>query len=172
MKTSKQGIEFIKSFESLHDGDLSLIGLQPKMCPAGLWTEGWGRLVLDDKGNRISGISNKDKAYRFSVIKTKRDADIALLEDLQVRESMVDSLRISFNQNQFDALVSFVYNVGFANLQTSTLLKRIKVSVNHPDIAAQFMRWNKARVDGVLKVLPGLTRRRQGEADMYFDKLI
>lgn len=172
MKTSRQGIELIKRFESLHDGDLNLIGLQPKMCPAGLWTEGWGRLVLDDKGNRISGIENKDKAYQFSTIKTERDADIALLEDLQVRESMVKSLRIGFNQNQFDALVSFVYNVGFANLKTSTLLKRIRLDVNHPNIHAQFMRWDKARVDGKWEVLLGLVRRRKAEADMYVNKQV
>lgn len=167
MKISGQGIEFIKGFESLHDGDLSLIGLQPKMCPAGYWTEGWGRLVLDNQGNRISGIKNKAKAYRHSTIKTVQQAEIALLEDLQVRESMVNSLQLPLNQNQFDALVSFVYNVGFANLKSSTLLKRIKQHVNHNDISFQFSRWDKAWVSGALRVLPGLTRRRKEEAEIY-----
>ena len=143
MKTSSKGIELVKRFETLHDGDLTMIGLQPKMCPAGLWTEGWGRLVLDSNGNRISGINNKDKAYRYSKIKTEAQAEIALLEDLAERESMVSSLRLGFNQNQFDALVSFVYNVGFENLKSSTLLKRIRVDLNHSDIPAQFARWNK-----------------------------
>lgn len=172
MKTSSRGIELIKRFETLHDGDLTMIGLQPKMCPAGLWTEGWGRLVLDSNGNRISGINNKDKAYRHSVIQTVEQAERALIEDLGERESMVRSLRLQFNQNQFDALVSFVYNVGFANLRSSTLLKRIRIDLNHPDIPVQFGRWNKATVNGVLKVLPGLTRRRKEEAELYFSKIV
>ena len=55
MKTSNIGIELIKEFESLHDGDLSIIGLQPKMCPAGIWTEGYGHAMRDNKGNFIKG---------------------------------------------------------------------------------------------------------------------
>ena len=168
MKTSNKGIELIKEFESLHDGDLHLIGLQPKMCPAGLWTEGWGRLVLDENGNRISGIENKEKAYRCSKIKTEAQAEAALREDLIERESMVVSLRLPLNQNQFDALVSFTYNVGFANLKSSTLLRKARVNLADATIRSEFAKWNKARVDGVLQVLRGLTRRRKAEADLYF----
>jgi lysozyme len=40
MKISEKGLDLIKHFESLHDGDLTIVGLQPKMCPAGIWTEG------------------------------------------------------------------------------------------------------------------------------------
>lgn len=170
MNISGQCIELVKRFESLHDGDLHLIGLQPKMCPAGYWTEGWGRLVLDAYGNKISGIENKAKAYRYSTIKTEREAEIALLEDLAVREKRVNSLQLPLNQNQFDALVSFVYNVGFANLKTSTLLKRMLVNVNDQNIRVQFLRWNKALIDGVYQPLPGLTRRRIEEATLYFSE--
>lgn len=158
----------IKHFETLHDGDLGLIGLQPKMCPAGLWTEGWGRLVLDENGNRISGIENKEKAYLYSKIKTEAQAQTALMEDIAERESMVNSLRLVLSQGQFDALVSFTYNVGFANLKRSTLLRKARANVNDPSIAAEFRKWNKARVDGVFKVLPGLTRRREDEIKLYF----
>ncbi|HMM16309.1 MAG TPA: lysozyme [Petrimonas sp.] len=170
MKTSDKGIDLIKRFETLHDGDLHFIGLQPKMCPAGLWTEGWGRLVLDEKGNRISGIENKEKAYRFSKIKTESQAELALREDLIERENMVNSLELPFNQNQFDALVSFTYNVGFANLRTSTLLRKARVNMSDPSIANEFRKWNKARVNGVLTVLTGLTRRRDAEQKLYFEK--
>ncbi len=170
MKTSDKGIALIKNFETLHDGDLHLIGLQPKMCPAGLWTEGWGRLVLDENGKRISGIENKEKAYRCSKIKTEAQAEMALREDLVERESMVDSLRLPLNQNQFDALVSFTYNVGFDNLKESMLLRKAKIDVNDVTIRNEFAKWNKARIDGVLKPLPGLTRRRKAEADLYFSK--
>lgn len=168
MKTSNNGIELIKHFESLHDGDLHLIGLQPKMCPAGYWTEGWGRLVLDEKGNRISGIGNKEKAYRYSKIKTERQAEIALLEDVAIRESMVLSLRLPINQNQFDALVSFVYNVGFERLKGSTLLRIARINVDDVSIGTEFAKYNKGRVNGRLVVLPGLVRRRAAETKMYF----
>lgn len=170
MKTSDKGIDLIKRFEALHDGDLHLIGLQPKMCPAGLWTEGWGRLVLDEKGNRISGIENKEKAYRFSKIKTEAQAELALREDLIERENMVNSLKLPLNQNQFDALVSFTYNVGFTNLRGSELLRKVRANITDPSIANEFRKWNKARINGVLTVLPGLTRRRDAEKKLYFEK--
>ncbi len=170
MRTSNKGIELIKRFESLHDGDLHLIGLQPKMCPAGLWTEGWGRLVLDQNGNPLSGIENKGKAYKFSKIKTETEAEAALKEDLVVRENMINSLKLQLSQGQFDALVSFAYNVGFSNLKNSTLLRHVRSNVYDNRIRGEFAKWNKARVNGVLKVLPGLTRRRAAEAEMYFEK--
>ncbi len=65
-------------------------------------------------------------------------------------------------QAQFDALVSFAYNVGLGNLASSTLLKLHKAG-DHAGAAAQFARWNKAAG----KVLPGLTRRRGAEAALY-----
>lgn len=166
MKTSNAGIELIKHFESLHDGDLKLIGLQPKMCPAGLWTEGYGRLVLDDKGQRIAGVENKAKAYKFSRIKTEAQALAALKEDLTERESMVNGLCLVLTQGQFDALVSFVYNVGFANLKSSILLKLIKTDPANPAIRNEFAKWKYANK----KELPGLVRRRAAEADLYFKK--
>src|SRR5574344_1303154 len=108
METSNKGIELIKHFESLHDGDLKIIGLQPKMCPAGFWTEGYGALVLDNKGNRIKGIANKTLAYKYSKIHNEQEAEKSLRNDLSVREQMINSLGINcLNQNQFDALVSF-----------------------------------------------------------------
>ena len=114
-------------------------------------------------------MENKEKAYRCSKIKAEAQAEIALREDVAERESMVKSLRLPLSQGQFDALVSFTYNVGFANLKTSTLLRKAKINVNDASIAAEFLKWNKARENGVLKVLPGLTRRRNAEAKMYFE---
>jgi len=68
------------------------------------------------------------------------------------------------NQNQFDAVLSFVYNLGITNFKKSTLLKRINNNPNDHDIPYQFSRWNKAGG----KVLLGLTRRRKEEAELYF----
>ena len=66
------------------------------------------------------------------------------------------------SQNQFDALVSWVYNLGPANLQASTLLKVLNAG-DYAGVPAQIKRWNKAGG----KVLEGLTRRRQAEADLF-----
>lgn len=166
MKTSKNLIKLVKHFESLHDGDLNVIGLQPKLCPAGIWTEGYGKLVLDDKGERIEGIENKEKAYTYSVIKNERDAEEFLKRDLEEYAVRVDSLKLNVSECQRDALISFAYNVGFNALKTSTLLRKIKEG-KEEDIEFEFLRWNKARVNGELRVLPGLTRRRKSEAHLY-----
>jgi len=66
--------------------------------------------------------------------------------------------------NQFGALVSFAYNCGVVNLQKSTLLKKVIANHNDPSIRAEFMKWNKANS----KVLAGLARRREAEANLYF----
>ena len=71
-------------------------------------------------------------------------------------------LKIQVTQNQFDALVDFAYNVGIGNLKSSTLLKKVNAK-NFSGAALEFIKWNKA--DG--KVLPGLTKRRTAEKDLF-----
>ena len=166
MRTGIKGKELIKYYEGLHDGDLSLIGLQPKLCPANFWTSGYGRLILDDKGNRLEGLANKKKAYKFNTIHTIEDADKALEEDLVLRESMINSLDLTLTQNQFDALVSFCYNIGFTNLKGSTLLKDIKSKANCNEIKKQFNAWVYAKK----KKLAGLIKRRESEAELFCSK--
>ena len=68
-------------------------------------------------------------------------------------------------ENQFSALVSICYNIGYNNLQRSTLLKMVNFNPNNPLIRAEFLKWNKAGG----KVLAGLTRRREAEAKLYFE---
>lgn len=165
MRVSERAITAIKRFESLHDGDLKAIGLQPKMCPAGYWTEGYGSLVLDNKGNKIQGINNKVFAYKYSKIHNEKEAEEALNKDLLVRENMVNSLQLRLTQGQFDALVDFCYNVGFANLKASTLLKKIRANINDESIKKEFLRWSYAGG----KQLKGLIIRRQQEAEWFFN---
>ena len=70
------------------------------------------------------------------------------------------------NQCQFDALVSFTYNVGIANLKKSTLLRKVNMNPNDETIRDEFMKWTKAGG----KVYNGLVKRRKDEADYYFGK--
>lgn len=159
----RQLIKLVKHYESLHDGDLNLIGLQPKMCPAGLWTEGYGRLVRYNNGKPIKGKLNKSKAYLFSKIHNEKQAEEALIEDLQDYKDRVKSLGLDVSQSKESALVSFAYNVGFEALKNSTLLKKIRENAPLKEIDFEFRRWNKSGG----KVLKGLELRRVSESSLY-----
>jgi len=165
MNTNKEGINLIKHFESLHDGDLKQIGLQPKMDPIGIWTEGYGRAMRDDNGNFIKGASNVKLAYKKSKIHTEEDAVKALAEDLIPREHIVaQNIKVPVNQNQFSALVSYVYNTG----GSSTLYKLINSKASDKDIRS-WIQQNYIKADGI--ILNGLILRRKAEADLYFKKI-
>ena len=81
-------------------------------------------------------------------------------------EGLVSGVRL--NPRQFDSIVSIAYNIGLGNLRKSTLLAKVRADPDDPSIRDEFMRHTKARVNGVLKSLPGLVKRRRGEADHYF----
>ena len=146
MKTSKTGLDLIKSFEGCQ--------LKAYRCPAGVWTIGWGTTepvngVRPHEGMRI----------------TQAQADRLLVEHLQAYENAVNRLGVELNQNQFDALVSFCYNLG-TGIFKGSLENAIK-NRNWSNVAAQMLLYNKARVDGKLTELKGLTRRRQAESELF-----
>lgn len=143
MYTSQNGVNLIKEFEGLE--------LEAYRDIAGIWTIGYGHT-----GDVYPGQSL-----------TEDEAESLLRQDLIPRERAVGSLvKVSLNQNEFDALVSFVYNLGKDALARSTFLKNL--NAGYPRMAAQEMlRWNKARVKGVLKEVPGLTRRRAAERKLF-----
>ena len=164
MKINKEGIDLIKHFESLHDGDLKLIGLQPKMDPIGIWTEGYGRAMRDDKGNFIKGESNKSLAYSRVTIRTEEQALKALLEDLSSREHIVvQNIKVALNDNQFSSLVSYVYNTG----GSSSLYKLINTKSSEKNIREWF---TTHYITGGGVPLKGLILRRKAEADLFFKK--
>lgn len=162
MKTSQKGIDLIKHFEGLHDGDLKTIGLQPKMCPAGIWTEGYGRAMRDDKGKFLKGAENKKLTYSRITIKTEAEAEKALTEDLKTFEAIVEKrLNVSVNQNQFDALVSHTYNTGGSD----TLFKYVNNKADQNLIINWFV---TKYITGDGKRLQGLVDRRKSESKLYF----
>ena len=142
MKTSKQGIELIKSFEGLR--------LRAYVCPAGVATIGWGHT----------------KGVKAGMVIDLAEAERMLADDIAIAERCVNCDADSLNQNQFDALVSFVFNVGTANYKKSTLRKKVLANPNDTAIADEFGRWKYANKI----VLPGLVRRRKAESDLYFSK--
>ena len=162
MRTGINGIKLIKSFESLHDGDLNMIGLQPKMDPIGIWTEGYGRAMRDNHGNFIKGKENKALAYSRITIDNESEAHQALIQDLSSREhTVMQNIKIPLNQNQFDALVSYVYNTGGSNTLYNLINKKAD-----PVIIRRWFETKYITADG--KKLPGLIRRRKAEADLFF----
>jgi lysozyme len=146
MKTSNKGIELIKRFEGLR--------LKAYKDDAGILTIGYGH---------TDGVNSGD-------VVTEQEASELLARDLRTAEDAVNEQNLSLSQNQFDALVSFVFNVGVGNFRSSTLLKKEKANPDDPTIRNEFLKWNKARIYGTLKPLTGLTRRRTAEADLYFTK--
>jgi len=139
MKTGINGINIIKEFEGLR--------LQAYKCPADRWTIGYGH---------TAGVSAND-------VITEAQAISLLCQDVAESERAVNHyVHVPLTQNQFDALVSFVFNLGVGNFRTSTLLKKLNAGDN--DGAAQeFGRWIHAGG----KALPGLVRRREVERALF-----
>lgn len=138
--------DLIKKFEGC-----KLVAYQ---CSANRWTIGYGNTFFEDgtpvkPGDRIT----QERAEKLLDIIAKDFSD-----------RIEKTIKTILTDNQKSALLSFTYNVGIANLQKSTLLKKVNYNPNDPTIRLEFMKWNKAGG----KVLNGLTRRREAEANLYF----
>lgn len=160
-------VDLIKAFEGIPDGDPSTVNIDPYLCPADVWTIGWGH-ALTAGGVQLKGSAQRARAralYPGGI--TRAQAEALLRADLIPRAAVVSRLaRVALNDGQFGALISLLFNIGEGNLAASTLLRRL----NQGDFAAaaeQFLVWDKARVKGVLTSLPGLVRRRTAERAMF-----
>ena len=172
MKIGEKGLSIVKHYEQLHDGDLKAVGLQPKQCPAGIWTVGYGRALRDSNGKFLRGEAGKAEAYRRYPALSERMAVLMLAEDTAGYERQVTKVlteqHLTLSQDQFDALISLTYNCGigalydYANKREMSVLRAIK-SGDKDGITKAFGLWNKAGG----KVQPGLTFRRQAEACLY-----
>jgi lysozyme len=146
-KLSQKGVDLIKQFEGL--------SLTPYVCAGGINTIGYGNTYYMN-GKKVT---LKDPKI------TQKQAEELLKHSLSTYEKAVDSFcRDDISQHQFDALVSFAYNLGTGALQRSTLIKKVNANPKDVTIADEFAKWNKANG----RVLVGLTRRRQAEAKLYF----
>jgi len=147
MRVNQKGIDLIKNLEGFR--------AKPYLCSAGVATIGYGSTYYEN-GVRVK-LSDPPI--------TEEWADLLLRKTLQHYELSVDVMtRDDISQNQFNALVSFAYNVGVTNFKNSTLLKRVNANPNDPDIKIQFARW--IRAEG--KIIKGLVKRRAIEANLYF----
>lgn len=144
MRISQNGLNLIKEFEGFRG--------RAYICPAGVPTIGYGTTLIEGSPVRMGMMiteSDAEKLLRNQVDKTYCPA-------------VIRHVKVPLNQNQFDALVSWTYNLGEGNLASSTMLKLLN-NGDYASVPAQMMRWTKANgVD-----LPGLVRRRQAEADLF-----
>ena len=144
MTTSRVGLRFIKDSEGLRLGAYK--------CAAGVWTIGYGHT----KGVKQGQVIDQSKA------------DDYLVEDIAPIERLLNDLRINFRQEQFDALVSWIFNLGASAFQRSTLYIRIGTNASDEEITDQMVKW----VNAAGKPLVGLKKRRIAEANMFlgYDK--
>ena len=139
MRCSKECIEALKDFEGL-----SLTAYQ---CPGGLMTIGYGHT-----GEEVV------PGLKISL----QQAEDYLREDVRFAEIWGENWR-KCTQNEFDALVSLIYNIGVGTFSRSTLKKRIDANASPEEIKKQWMRWIYAKG----RILPGLQRRRKWEIERY-----
>ena len=139
MRTSEAGIDLIKSFEGCRT-----VAYQDVV---GVWTIGYGHTIDVKEGMSI----------------TQHQCDVMLEVDIETYENYVNKyVIVSLTQNQFDALVSWVYNLGPTNLRNSTMLKVLNAG-KYSEVPYQMKRWNQAGG----KVLKGLVVRRKAEAELF-----
>ena len=127
-------------------------------CPAGVLTIGYGHTGRDVvPGKRI----------------TQAEADALFDADITKFAATVAPVfaGVTLTGNQFDALVSLSFNIGSLPVKAPTLVSKVKTDPGDPTIRAEFMKHVNARVNGALKPLPGLMKRRAAEADHYFSKI-
>ena len=167
MRRSPQvGIELIKAYEGLGDGDPSTVNLDPYLCPAEVWTIGWGHALVDPKTGKQLNKANCTQAEAFAMYPggiTREQAEGLLDEDLKSREEVVQRLvHVELNDNQFGALVSFVYNVGASAFGISKLLKKLNAG-DYLGASEELPKWNKITTKEGKVVNKGLTFRREAE---------
>lgn len=144
MTTSKLGLQLIKDFEGLR--------LDAYKCPAGVWTIGYGHT----------------KGVKQGMVIDQSKADDYLVEDIAPIERELNGLGVNFRQEQFDALVSWIFNLGTGNFYNSTMKRYILADCTDEQITDQMIKW----VNAAGKPLVGLKRRRIAEANMFlgYDK--
>ena len=150
MIVSKNGLDLIKEFESFKS--------KPYLCPSQKATIGFGSTYYPD-GKKVT-LQDKEitEEKAFEILEYIANKDFG--------SNINKVVKVPLNQNQFDALVSFAYNIGNGNFNSSTLLIWLNQG-NYKEASVQLLRWDKSK--GI--VLNGLTKRRKAEKAL-FDKVI
>ena len=160
MITSEKGIQLIKHFEGCH--------FKPYLCPALLWTIGYGHVLYPEQ-NRLPLAQRKSYNLKIEHFRNweQSEVDALLKQDLQRFErGVLRYITVPLKQNEFDALVSFSFNLGLGTLQRSSI--RSKLNRGDKEGAIDTL-LKYCRAGG--KILRGLERRRAAEADLFFSHI-
>ena len=150
---SERGIELIKKYEGLHDGDTSTAILEPCRDPIGLWTLGWGSIFGID-GHRVTAAH---RAIGFP------EADELFFRDItRTERCLLQLVQVDVSENEWAAICSLTYNIGSGNFQSSTLRSRLNRD-DRAGAADEFLKWVYAKK----RKLPGLIRRRAEERALF-----
>jgi lysozyme len=160
---NSSGLNLVKKWEGILDGDPSTVNLDPYLDPIGIWTIGWGHAIVDPITNRhLRGLNKATRAKElypegisFQQAERLLEADL-----LDVARDVASYVRVPLNENQFAALVSFEFNLGA--LRKSSLLKKLNEE-NYDGAANEFTRWTRA---GGMELL-GLVSRRRDEKMLF-----
>ena len=139
----------LSDYAFLHLKEYEGLRLESYKCAGGKWTIGYGHTRGVRKGQKID----------------EETANKLLQEDVEYVEKFLDEEPYAedITQSQWDALVSFIFNLGIGNFEGSTLRKKILRNIDDPTIPDEFRRWVYSKG----KVLKGLVKRREWEAQMY-----
>jgi lysozyme len=151
MSVSAKGLNFIKSFEGER--------LKSYRDTGNIFTIGFGSTYNHDLKRKVQegDTITKETALRWLRLDAGKFA-----------EGVKKLVKVPISQSQLDSLTSFAYNLGLGSLQRSTLLRKLNAGSPKEDVAAEFLKWNKGNnSSGVLVVIPGLTRRREAEKELF-----
>ena len=146
MIVSKNGLDIIKEFESFR--------AKAYLCPSGIPTIGYGSTYYPD-GKKVT-LQDKE------ITEQKAFEILEYISNKDFGSNINKVVKVPLNQNQFDSLVSFSYNIGTKNFNWSTLLKKLNLS-DYQGSSLEFARWNKSGE----KVLSGLVKRRLAEKELF-----
>lgn len=153
MNTSSNGLNIIKKWEGLHDGDKKTAVVEPMLDPIGIPTVGWG----------CTSYANGVRVKLGDKPLTLQECDDLLAFHVKRNEAVVAKyVTVPLTQNQFDALVSLIHNIGEGNFKSSTLLRKLNEKC-YGCAAEQFSRWSYAGG----KFLQGLQNRRFEERRLF-----
>ena len=163
------GLELVKKWEGIMDGDPTTLNLDPYIDPVGIWTIGWGHAIRDPAsaaGSYLRGPAAKATAFAlYPGGITRAQAETLLKADLlDAARDVEHFVKVPLTDLQFAALCSFEFNCG--GLRRSTLLKLLNAG-DYSGAAAQFNRWVTGLVDGERRTLPGLVSRRRDERRLF-----
>lgn len=161
--------KLVKHYESLHDGDFKKIGLQPKLCPAGYWTIGYGHVVIKE-GKPLTYKTPYSEVESLTLYDEEVASDLLARDLLKYQSSVIAVLnpKIIFQTHHIESCTSFTMNCGVGAFQSSTMAKLLNKG-SFKEAAAQLLLWNKAMnpKTNQKEPLPGLTARRKSEQHYF-----